>query len=78
MYLKRGLEETSVSLPPSPPPPPPPLAVNTEAAAVLASESTALTLSKSKSGSTGIQKFVDSASDEGLAILQSPKVMMDF
>ncbi|MQM18950.1 hypothetical protein Taro_051950 [Colocasia esculenta] len=34
---------------------------------------TSLTISKPKPATTGIQRFLDAASDEGLVILQSPK-----
>ncbi|CAA6672679.1 unnamed protein product [Spirodela intermedia] len=38
------------------------------------STTTSLAISKTKPSSTGVQRFLDTASDEGLAILQSPKV----
>ncbi|CAA7409904.1 unnamed protein product [Spirodela intermedia] len=81
LYLKRGLEEKGASPPPPSPLPPPPstaLAIRAADESPVSNGSpkttTSLAISKTKPSSTGVQRFLDTASDEGLAILQSPKV----
>ncbi|XP_078428029.1 single hybrid motif superfamily protein [Wolffia australiana] len=82
LYLKRSLQEKSaVALPPpaasSSPAVPGVLRAPEEASAASngpAQSTTALAISKPKPATTRIQRLLDSASDEGLAILQSPKV----
>jgi len=64
---------------PTPQPlPPPPLAVTvktiTDASDLNGSASTSLAISKQEPSFGGIKSFLDRAADEGLMILQSPRV----
>lgn len=74
LHVKRNLEEKNV-LPPASIPPPVQDNVSSHTPESNGSAtSTSLVVSKSKTSSGGVQKFLDTAKDEGLVILQSPKV----
>lgn len=80
--MRRDLTEknkaTHQPLPPPPPPPASSLAITvkttTDASDLNGSVSTSLALSKQVPSSGGIKTFLDRAADEGLMILQSPRV----
>uniref|UniRef100_A0A1D1YPJ9 Biotin carboxyl carrier protein of acetyl-CoA carboxylase n=1 Tax=Anthurium amnicola TaxID=1678845 RepID=A0A1D1YPJ9_9ARAE len=76
LYVKRGLEEKSLP-PPLLPQSTPPSHIDTSNQNLVLNgspASTSLSISKPKPSSIGIQKLLDAASDEGLVVLQSPKV----
>ncbi|KAB5574158.1 hypothetical protein DKX38_001352 [Salix brachista] len=81
LYVRRDLtgknKATHQPLP-APPPPPSSLAITvkttTDASDLNGSVSTSLALSKQVPSSGGIKTFLDRAADEGLMILQSPRV----
>ncbi|KAJ6942584.1 hypothetical protein NC652_008405 [Populus alba x Populus x berolinensis] len=76
LYVMRDLTEKNE---PTPQPlPPPPLAVTvkttTDASDLNGSASTSLAISKQEPSFRGIKSFLDRAADEGVMILQSPRV----
>ncbi|XP_061980796.1 uncharacterized protein LOC133701044 isoform X3 [Populus nigra] len=76
LYVMRDLTEKNE--PTSQPLPPPPLAVTvkttTDSSDLNGSASTSLAISKQEPSFWGIKSFLDRAADEGLMILQSPRV----
>ncbi|XP_073263909.1 uncharacterized protein [Populus alba] len=76
LYVMRDLTEKNEPTPQ--PRPPPPLAVTvkttTDASDLNGSASTSLAISKQEPSFGGIKSFLDRAADEGLMILQSPRV----
>ncbi|KAL4589123.1 hypothetical protein LXL04_002025 [Taraxacum kok-saghyz] len=78
LYVLRDL--TGKSTPPPPPPPEYPVTAPVNGVTVESSEqngsasSTSLAITKAEPSSGGIQTFLDTAADDGLVIIQSPRV----
>lgn len=74
LYVSRNLAGKTEPSPLAPPPASAPVTVNTSPVQNGSASSPSLAITKAATSSVGIESFIDTAADEGLMILQSPKV----